>query len=57
MMAAINFRVDEAFKEKSYSILKEQGIALTEFFTSILEYVATTGKLPVQKTLLSEEDA
>ena len=41
-MATVNFRVDEALKEKSYSILKEQGIAPTDFFTSILEYVATT---------------
>ena len=49
--------VDEALKEKSYSILKEQGISPTDFFTNILEYVATTGKLPVQKALLSEEDA
>ena len=56
VMATVNFRVDEALKEKSYSILKEQGIAPTEFFTNILEYIATTGKLPVQKALLSEED-
>ncbi len=55
-MATVNFRIDEALKEKSYSILKEQGIAPTDFFTSILEYVATTGKLPVKKALLSEED-
>jgi RHH-type rel operon transcriptional repressor/antitoxin RelB len=56
-MATVNFRVDETLKEKSYSILKEQGIAPTEFFISVLEYIATTGKLPVQKALLSEEDA
>ena len=55
-MATVNFRVDEAHKEKSYSVLREQGIAPTEFFTNILEYIATTGKLPVQKALLSEED-
>jgi RHH-type rel operon transcriptional repressor/antitoxin RelB len=55
-MATDNFREDEALTEKSYTILKEQGIAPTDFFTSILEYVATTGKLPVQKALLSEED-
>jgi RHH-type rel operon transcriptional repressor/antitoxin RelB len=57
MMATVNFRIDESLKEKSYSVLKEQGIAPTDFFTSILEYVATTGKLPVKKALLSEEDA
>ena len=26
-MATVNLRIDEALKEKSYSILKEQGIA------------------------------
>ncbi len=56
-MATVNFRVDETLKKKSYAVLKEQGIAPTEFFTNMLEYIATTGKLPVQKTLLSEEDA
>ncbi|MBP8006396.1 MAG: type II toxin-antitoxin system RelB/DinJ family antitoxin [Acinetobacter sp.] len=56
-MATVNFRVDERLKEKSFSILKEKGIAPTEFFTSVLEYIAKTGKLPVQKALLSEEDA
>ena len=55
-MATVNFRVDGALKEMSYTIQKEQGIAPTEFFTNILEYIATTGKLPVQKALLSEED-
>ena len=55
-MATVNFRVDEALKEKSYSILRKQGIAPTEFFTNVLEYIATTGKIPVQKALLSEED-
>ena len=47
-MATVNFRVDEALKEKSYSVLREQGIAPTEFFTNVLEYIAATGKLPVQ---------
>ena len=56
-MATVNFRVDETLKKKSYAVLKAQGIAPTEFFTNMLEYIATTGKLPVQKTLLSEEDA
>ncbi|MBF7694209.1 type II toxin-antitoxin system RelB/DinJ family antitoxin [Acinetobacter pollinis] len=55
-MATVNFRVNEALKEKSYSILREQGIAPTELFTNVLEYIATTGKIPVQKALLSEED-
>lgn len=56
-MATVNFRVDETLKKKSYAVLKEQGVAPTEFFTNMLEYIANTGKLPVQKTLLSEDDA
>lgn len=56
-MATVNFRGDEVLKEKSYLVLKEQGIIPTDFFTNILEYVATTGNLPVQQALLSEEDA
>ena len=55
-MATVNFRVEQALKEKSYSVLKEQGISPTELFINVLEYIATTGKLPVQKALLSEED-
>ena len=56
-MATVNFRISDSLKEKSYLVLKEQGIAPTDFFTSVLEYIATTGKLPVQKALLSEQDA
>ena len=41
VMATVNFRVDEALKEKSFSVLKEQGIAPTEFFTNILEYIVS----------------
>ncbi len=57
MMATVNFRVDEALKEKSYSILKEQGIAPSEFFTNILEYICYDWKASSTKALLSEEDA
>ena len=55
-MATVNFRVSDDLKEKSFLILKDNEISPTEFFTSVLEYIATTGKLPVQKALLSEED-
>jgi RHH-type rel operon transcriptional repressor/antitoxin RelB len=45
MMAADHFRVEQTLKEESYSVLREHGIAPTEFFTNVLEYIATTGKL------------
>ncbi len=56
-MASVNFRVDDDLKEKSFSVLKAQGIAPTDFFTSVLEYIANTGRLPVKKVVLSDEDA
>jgi RHH-type rel operon transcriptional repressor/antitoxin RelB len=55
-MASVNFRVSDDLKEKSFSVLKEQGIAPTDFFTSVLEYIVNTGKLPVKQVAVSEED-
>ncbi|HGI7032732.1 TPA: type II toxin-antitoxin system RelB/DinJ family antitoxin [Klebsiella aerogenes] len=56
-MATVNFRVDENLKTQSYAVLKEQGVSPTDLFTSVLEYIANTGKLPVQKVILTDEDA
>jgi RHH-type rel operon transcriptional repressor/antitoxin RelB len=55
-MASVNFRVSDDLKEKSFSVLKEQGIAPTDFFISVLEYIVNTGKLPVKQVVVSEED-
>jgi RHH-type rel operon transcriptional repressor/antitoxin RelB len=55
-MASVNFRVSDDLKEKSFAVLKEQGIAPTDFFTSVLEYIVNTGKLPVKQVVVSEED-
>lgn len=52
----INIRVDKKLKEKSYEILKSHGVIPSEFLTDMLEYVVKTGKLPIKKVLLSEED-
>ena len=56
-MATVNFRINDSLKEKSYAVLKEQGVTPTDLFTNVLEYIASTGKLPVKQVLLSEEDA
>ncbi|NNP77815.1 translation repressor RelB [Acinetobacter sp. Ac_3412] len=56
-MATVYFRVNDSLKAKSYAVLKEQGIAPNDFFTSVLEYIATTGRLPIQKIIVSDEDA
>lgn len=42
-MATVNFRVDEALKEKSYSVLREQGIAPTEFLQMSLNTLQRLG--------------
>ncbi|WEV50097.1 hypothetical protein OZX61_12015 (plasmid) [Acinetobacter sp. ESL0695] len=47
-MTNVNFRVD--------LVLKEQGVSPIEFFTNILEYIAMTRKLLVQRALFSKED-
>jgi RHH-type rel operon transcriptional repressor/antitoxin RelB len=55
MMATVNFGIDEALKEKSYSILKSKVLHLLisslVFLSMLLRH-----KLPVKKALLSEED-
>lgn len=56
-MASVNFRVDDDLKEKSFLVLKEQGVAPTDFFTSVLEYIVNTGRLPVRQVVVSDEDA
>ncbi|TDI23356.1 type II toxin-antitoxin system antitoxin, RelB/DinJ family, partial [Acinetobacter baumannii] len=55
-MDTVNFGVDEVLKQQSNSILKEQGIALIDLFTTVHEYVTTTGKLHAKNALLSDED-
>lgn len=54
----VNFRTEEALKKTAYNVLKQKGVTPSDFYNIILQYVATTGKLPVQQVLLSnEEDA
>lgn len=53
----MNFRVDETLKAKPYAALRDHRIAPTDFFTTMLEYLVNTGKLPVQKVVLSNDDA
>ncbi|TXJ09645.1 MAG: type II toxin-antitoxin system antitoxin, RelB/DinJ family [Acinetobacter sp.] len=56
-MASVNFRVNDALKEQAFLILKQQGVAPTEFFTDVLQYIVNTGMLPVRQVVVSEEDA
>lgn len=54
----VNFRTDQALKDTAYNVLEKKGLSPSDFFNIMLQYVATTGKLPVQQVLLSnEEDA
>ncbi len=43
-------------KKNLIQFLENKVLHLLSFFTNVLEYIAATGKLPVQKALLSEED-
>lgn len=56
-MATVNFRVDEDLKRNAYSVLADKGINPTEFYVSVLSYVADTGKLPVQSVTIDEDEA
>ena len=54
--ATISFRIPTEVKDSVKPILEANGISVSELCQSVLEYVAETGKIPVKKELLSEED-
>lgn len=54
--ATISFRISTEVKNTVKPILEANGISVSELCRSVLEYVAETGKIPVKKELLSEED-
>ncbi|MFT4021893.1 MAG: type II toxin-antitoxin system RelB/DinJ family antitoxin [Acinetobacter sp.] len=56
-MSNVNFRVDDELKKRAYAVLNDLGVTPSALFKSVLQYVADTGKLPVQHVVLSEEDA
>lgn len=56
-MTAITFRVDEALKASAIKKLSAQGISLSDALRDTLAYIAETGRPPVTRQLVTEEDA
>lgn len=54
--ATISFRIPVEIKESAKPVLEENGITISELCQNVLTYVAETGKLPIRKTFISEED-
>jgi len=55
-MTSINFRIDADLKAEAYRRLAELGVTPSELIRQTFEYVVQTGRLPVQRQVLSEED-
>lgn len=49
-MASINLRIDDSLKKAAYSVTPSDLIRQT------FEYVVATGKLPVRRTVVSDDD-
>lgn len=56
-MASINIRVDDALKERAYSVLAQLGLSPSDAIRQFLAYVADNGKLPIKAIMVSDEDA
>lgn len=56
-MSAVTFRVDEALKAAVQEKLSAQGLALADVLRDTLAYIAETGRPPVRRQLVTDEDA
>jgi len=55
-MASINLRIDDVPRNAAYQRLSAFGITPSDLIRQTFEYVVETGKLPVQRVILSEDD-
>ncbi|QEO18809.1 type II toxin-antitoxin system RelB/DinJ family antitoxin [Acetobacter vaccinii] len=55
-MASINLRIDSILKDQAYARLAELGVTPSDLIRQTFEYVVQTGKLPVSRHVLSDED-
>ncbi|MGX7347152.1 type II toxin-antitoxin system RelB/DinJ family antitoxin [Acetobacter pasteurianus] len=55
-MASINLRIDDSLKKAAYERLSALGVTPSDLICQTFEYVVKTGKLPVRRTVISEED-
>ena len=52
----VSFRIDNNIKNMAKPILEAHGMSVSELCQVTLEYVAATGKIPVKKVSMSEEN-
>lgn len=57
LMSAVTFRVDETLKAAAVEKLSAQGISLSDALRDTLAYIAETGRSPVKRKLVADEDA
>lgn len=56
-MSTVTFRVDETLKAAAVEKLSAQGISLSDALRDTLAYIAETGRSPVKRQLVTDEDA
>lgn len=56
-MANINIRVDDELKHNAFTAFERMGLSPSDALRTFLEYVATTGKMPIKQVLVSDDDA
>ena len=56
-MASINIRIDEDLKDRAYAKLETLGVTPSEVIRQTLEYIASSGKLPFQSEVLTNNEA
>ncbi len=56
-MSAVTFRVDDALKASAVEKLAAQGMSLSDVLRDTLAYIAETGRPPVKRQLVTDEDA
>jgi|GEM_PF-459662 len=55
-MANINIRIDDDLKHNAFMAFERMGLSPSDALRAFLEYVATTGKMPIKQVLISEDE-
>lgn len=56
-ISAVTFRADKTLKAAAFEKLSAQGISLSDALRNTLAYITETGRSPVKRTLITDEDA
>ncbi len=54
--AIVSFRVPAEIRDSVKPVLDANGITISELCQNVLTYVAETGKLPIKRVFVSDED-